>query len=94
MRRRIYDVLLNEHLADNRQMTFVSGPRQVGKTTTCRAAADKFPEHFYLNWDNRDHRQVILGGPESIAEHVELSRLREQPPVLVLDEIHKWRGPA
>ncbi|MGM0558902.1 MAG: ATP-binding protein [Myxococcota bacterium] len=43
-----------------------------------------------MNWDNRDHRQIILGGPASIAEHADSSRLREQPPVLVLDEIHKW----
>ncbi|MGI9320921.1 MAG: hypothetical protein ACR2O5_05860, partial [Thiogranum sp.] len=29
---RIYDTLLAEHLAKQRQMAFVSGPRQVGKT--------------------------------------------------------------
>jgi hypothetical protein len=91
MRRRIYETLLGEHLTQNRQMAFVSGPRQVGKTTTCRAVADTRDESHYLNWDNRDHRRVILGGPEFIAEHVELTRLREQPPVLVLDEIHKWK---
>ncbi len=31
--RRLYDALLEEHLATYRQMVFVSGPRQVGKTT-------------------------------------------------------------
>ena len=31
---RLYDQLLDEHFAGNRQMAFVSGPRQVGKTTT------------------------------------------------------------
>jgi hypothetical protein len=35
-RRRIYDGVLEEHFARHRQMALVSGPRQVGKTTTCR----------------------------------------------------------
>ena len=40
LRKRLYDTLLTEHLATQRQMAFVSGPRQVGKTTTCRGLAD------------------------------------------------------
>ena len=35
---RVYDALLAEHLSGNRQMAFVSGPRQVGKTTTVPAS--------------------------------------------------------
>ena len=35
-RRRIYDGVLQDHFARHRQMALVSGPRQVGKTTTCR----------------------------------------------------------
>jgi predicted AAA+ superfamily ATPase len=37
--KRFYEALLAEHLKENRQMAFVSGPRQVGKTTTCRTVA-------------------------------------------------------
>ena len=58
---RIYDALLAEHLTANRQMAFVSGPRQVGKTTTCRGHADN-----YCNWDNLDDRELILAGPASL----------------------------
>ena len=72
-------------------MAFVSGPRQVGKTTTCRAVAEQCETSHYLNWDNRNHRPIILRGPDAIADRVELNRLREHPPVLVLDEIHKWK---
>ena len=45
---RIYDSLLAEHLAGNRQMAFFSGPRQVGKATTCRGLAGLSvnEEHF------------------------------------------------
>ena len=32
--RRIYNELIDLHFAENRQMVFLTGPRQVGKTTT------------------------------------------------------------
>jgi hypothetical protein len=67
-------------------MALVSGPRQVGKTTACRAIGD-----VYLNWDNADHRRIILRGPAALAEAVGLDQLRASPPVLVLDELHKYR---
>lgn len=57
--KRIYDSLLEEHLASHRQMAFVSGPRQVGKTTTCRNHA-----RTYINWDNIDDREHILAGTD------------------------------
>src|SRR5881227_1265918 len=83
-RRRFYDKLLQEHLARHRQMALVSGPRQVGKTTTCRAAGTD-----YLNWDDPDDRRVILRGPAAVADRIQLARLRATAPVLVLDELHK-----
>jgi len=77
--------MLTEHLTRHRQMAFVSGPRQVGKTTTCRRRADT-----YVNWDNLDDRELILAGPNALAEHVGANRLHETPPVAVLDELHKF----
>ncbi len=82
--RRLYDALLDEHLATHRQMAFISGPRQVGKTTTCRNHADS-----YSNWDNIDDRQRILAGPSELASSLGLDRLRKIPPVLLFDELHK-----
>ena len=70
-RPRFYDALLRDHLARHRQMALVSGPRQVGKTTACRAVADA-----YLNWDNMDERRLLLKGPAAIANAVGLDRLR------------------
>ena len=64
---RIYDSLLIEHLANNRQMAFNSGPRQVGKTTTCRNHADT-----YVNWDNIDDRELILAGPANVVPMISL----------------------
>ena len=82
---RIYDSLLCEHLQNHRQMVFLSGPRQVGKTTTARKTAD-----FYLDWDNRSHQEIILKGPEAVAEHCGLHIASESPPVILFDELHKF----
>ena len=62
----------------SRKMVFVAGPRQVGKTTLARMLLDS--PQGYLNWDVADDRESILR--------------RELPPgeLLVLDEIHKYRG--
>ena len=77
--------MLDWHLRRDRQMAFVAGPRQVGKTTTCRRHADEV-----LNWDNADDRAVILAGPAATAQRLALERLRSRPPVTLIDEIHKF----
>ncbi|MCY4221519.1 MAG: AAA family ATPase [Thiotrichales bacterium] len=83
---RIYDSLFAEHLASHRQMAFVSGPRQVGKTTACRFHADA-----YVNWDNIDDRELILAGPGTLSNVFGLERLSETTPVILFDELHKFR---
>jgi predicted AAA+ superfamily ATPase len=85
LQKRIYDTILSEHLSSRRQMAFVSGPRQVGKTTTCRSLAE-----VYLNWDNTDNRSQILKGPAAVAELLGLDRLRKKTPVVLFDELHKF----
>ena len=82
---RIYDSLLTGHLADHRQMAFVSGPRQVGKTTTCRHRADAC-----FNWDDLDDRELILAGPRNLVEGLGLDRLSGTVPVVLFDELHKF----
>ncbi len=81
---RLYDAILRRHQREYRQMAFIIGPRQVGKTTTCRSHATA-----YLNWDNLDDREVILAGPAKLAEKLRLDKLREVPPVALFDELHK-----
>ncbi len=82
---RLYTAVLRDHLERHRQMAMVAGPRQVGKTTVCRAIGDA-----YLNWDNTDDRRRLVRGPASIAEVLQLERLRARPLVAVLDELHKY----
>ena len=66
-------------------MAFVAGPRQVGKTTTCRDLAN-----VYLDWDNEDHRALILSGPTAVAGHAGLNKLSARPIRIVFDELHKY----
>ena len=82
---RVYDNLLAWHLANDRQMAFLSGPRQVGKTTVGRQRADA-----YINWDDVEDRQLVLDGPRRVAEVLKLDRLAAATPIVLFDELHKY----
>ena len=89
-RSRLYDHIFADHFVRHRQMAFVSGPRQVGKTTSCRSIGTD-----YVNWDNADDRRIILRGPAAVAEKAHLAQLHATRPLIVLDELHKyakWRN--
>lgn len=59
----------------SKKMVFISGPRQVGKTTLAQSLDSGAA---YLNWDITKHRQLILDG-----------KLPENK-FYIFDEIHKW----
>lgn len=61
----------------SQKMAFMSGPRQVGKTTLSISLPGG--KQGYLNWDVPDHRDRILKGEYPIS------------PLWVFDEIHKYR---
>lgn len=82
---------LTAHYCDHRQMIFLSGPRQVGKTTLAKALNERFTSGCYLNWDNPAHRELILKGPKEIAHHAGLEQLQASLPLCVFDELHKYR---
>ena len=84
---RLYTDIVRRHLSRDRQMIFISGPRQVGKTTLCESIST-----LYLNWDNAAHRAILLGGEGKIADFAGLARARAEPPILVLDELHHFDG--
>jgi hypothetical protein len=81
--KRKYEQLLKDHFNLNNQMAFVAGPRQVGKTTSCVA----FAAHpHYFNWDNEDHRRIILDGPAAVADAIGARTGK----TIVFDELHKY----
>lgn len=63
------------------KMVFLAGPRQVGKTTVARRVLDAAGEGAYLSWDNRGDRREIRA-----------ARWPGGKALVVLDELHKWRG--
>ena len=66
-------------------MAFVSGPRQVGKTTTCRGVGT-----HYFDWDADEHRRMVVKGAATVASVAGLEDVFAAPPVLVFDELHKY----
>ena len=85
MKPRIYDKIVSQSLKEFRQMVFLSGPRQVGKTTVAKGYAQ-----YYLNWDKDSVKNLILSGQESVGEFCGLERARADLPVIAFDEIHKY----
>lgn len=82
---RVYQTMIESHLKNYRQMVFVSGPRQVGKTTMCEAVAST-----YLSWDDEDVRRAIQSGQRVVADKYALNVAAESEKILVYDEIHKY----
>jgi predicted AAA+ superfamily ATPase len=60
------------------KMVFISGPRQVGKTTFAKSLIKD--ERSYLNWDYYEHREMILKNQLPLVDFI------------VFDEIHKYKG--
>lgn len=61
-----------------RKMVFLSGPRQVGKTTLARSLREQ--DLGYLNWEIDDDRERIL------------RKRLPNTTLLIFDEIHKYRS--
>lgn len=60
-------------------MVFIAGPRQCGKTTLAQHLMTHFDNPLYLNWDDVEHRDLILKRQWS-----------DKNKLLVFDELHKY----
>lgn len=90
--RRIYISLVQEHFASNEQILFLVGSRQVGKTTIAKLVANEYSEYVYLNWDIIKDRNLIIRGQTFIEEILPLNKLRKEKPLVIFDEIHKYKN--
>lgn len=89
---RLYNSLIENHFSQYNKMVFLSGPRQVGKTTVSKAITLQNHTNLYLNWDNVVHRSKIIKLVEDY--HTKPKSLGEKE-LLILDEIHKmpdWKN--
>lgn len=84
--KRLYENIIGEHLGMFRQMVFLSGPRQVGKTTIAKTFASN-----YLNWEEKETRLLILKGAKAVGKSLSLDEGRDSGKVLVFDEIHRYQ---
>ena len=77
---RYLENIIKEDLKE--KMVFISGPRQVGKTTMAINLAQKvYPAAYtYLNWDNAGDRKQMMNG-----------LWEANKKLFVLDELHKYR---
>lgn len=66
-------------------MAFFTGPRQVGKSTTCGEVA-----HETLNWDDEADREVILAGTREVEARLGVNELQQNPKRVLFDELHKF----
>ena len=89
--KRVYEEVVEEHLKKDRQMIFLVGPRQVGKTTTSLEVSSERPKHFYLSWDSQKDQSLIRKGAEAIGEAIGLDVYSSTVPIVVFDELHKYR---
>ncbi len=78
---------VNTIITEFNKMAFVSGPRQVGKTTLAQHYQRQFSQSLYLNWDTLPHQKKILTDPAFLEKE---NREPGDPFLVVLDEIHKY----
>ncbi len=71
---------LSKYIANDlkKKMVFLTGPRQSGKTTIVKDLLKKMAGS-YFNWDDLDHRKMILARDWS-----------DEEKLIALDEIHKF----
>lgn len=77
-----------QELSAEKAMIFIAGPRQSGKTTFSRWIASKFTNQTYFNWDLVSNKKLFVEKP---AFFEETNRKDDSIPLVILDEIHKYR---
>jgi len=85
--RSLYQTLWQK-LSKDGKMVFLSGPRQSGKTTFAKTIASTFTNKLYFNWDILSDKKRFSKNPTFFQE---LDRKDSSPPLVILDEIHKYR---
>ncbi|MBN1621457.1 MAG: ATP-binding protein [Endomicrobiales bacterium] len=88
IKRLLYQKLWEE-LSSEKQMIFLSGPRQVGKTTFAKEVLKNFKNNLYFNWDIISNKKTLIENP---AFFENFNRVDESTPLVVLDEIHKYKN--
>jgi predicted AAA+ superfamily ATPase len=88
MKQRPFYLNIWRELSSEKPMIFVAGPRQSGKTTLANMISDSHVNHLYFNWDIPQDRARLIENPFFFEE---LERKNGSRPLIVIDEIHKYK---
>ena len=86
MHRTLYEAIWNK-LSPFRQMVFIAGPRQTGKTTFSKMLAAEFTNSLYFNWDIIENKKQLIENPYF---YEEVYRKDNSKPLVIFDELHKY----
>ena len=79
-----------------RQMVFIGGPRQTGKTTLARRVLNEGDSaSLYYNWDLREIREAYRSDPSFFESAMRVVQSKGRFPWVCFDEIHKmpkWKN--
>ncbi len=75
-------------LSSDKSMVFMAGPRQTGKTTLAKMFLEQRPNGLYFNWDIPRDRARLIENPDFFSE---MERRDLSAPLVVFDEIHKYK---
>jgi predicted AAA+ superfamily ATPase len=87
MKERILYQKIWQKLSSYKNMVFLSGPRQSGKTTFAKIIARGFNNQVYFNWDDIPSKRVLIRDPYFFEK---VDRMDESIPLVIFDEIHKY----
>lgn len=87
MERPLYESMW-QALSAEKAMVFAAGPRQAGKTTLAQRISRSYRNALYCSWDIPEHRVRLLENPVFFTE---LARHDASTPLIVFDEIHKYK---
>jgi predicted AAA+ superfamily ATPase len=80
----------------NNRMSFISGPRQIGKTTLSKLFLKKIKQiNNYYNWDSFTVKKKYIENPIFFIENLPPLNTLKQKQWIVFDEIHKdkkWKN--
>lgn len=79
-----YGDLIEKLAFDNNKMAFVTGPRQVGKTTLSHQLLTRYSSERYFNWDDVEFKRLWIKDPKQFVPEIV-----GEKTLVVFDEIHK-----
>jgi predicted AAA+ superfamily ATPase len=75
-------------LSAEKSLVLLAGPRQCARTTLAHRLSEAFANRLHFNWDIATDKRRLVGNPYFFQEVV---RRDESRPLIILDEIHKYK---